>query len=296
MIRSCFVRFQPALRIALLACLLPLPVHQATAADAAPSASMPVNTFIGTQDEGNTFPGASAPFGMIQVSPIGEHYAGWHYTDKRIRGFGHSFLSGAGCWEQGGQLSVLPVTGKIGPGGDFDTSKPGGFDHKKYAAEYSHQGEVGQAGYYKVQLTSYGGITAEATALTRAAAERYTFAADKDTGHVLLNVGQANERHSVVGSEVRVVDDRTVEGKIVTKSFCGGAQYATWFRMVFDRPFATHGIWNEHGGVAGARGPSQQGDSRPHGVWLSFDLKQGRAVTAVSAISHVDAEGARINL
>jgi putative alpha-1,2-mannosidase len=121
---------------------------------AAPS-TMPVNTFIGTQDEGNTFPGASAPFGMIQVSPTGEHYAGWHYSDARIRGFGHSFLSGAGCWEQGGQLSVLPVTGSIGPGGDFDTKKAESFNYKRYAAEYTHEGEVGQAGYYKVNLTSY---------------------------------------------------------------------------------------------------------------------------------------------
>lgn len=275
----------------LAACLLPVAAQCAQAAG-----DMPVNTFIGTKDEGNTFPGASAPFGMIQVSPIGEHYAGWHYSDKLIRGFGHSFLSGAGCWEQGGQLSVLPVTGRIGPGGDFDTSKKDSFDHKKYGAEFSHDGEVGQAGYYKVSLTSYGGITAEATALTRAAAERYTFNPDKGTGHLLLNVGQANERHSVVGSEVHVVDDRTVEGRIVTKSFCGGAQYATWFRMVFDRPFTANGVWNELGGIPGARGPSMQGDSRPHGVWLTFDLKQGASVTAVSAISHVDAEGARINL
>lgn len=257
---------------------------------------MPVNTFIGTQDEGNTFPGASAPFGMIQVSPSGEHYAGWRYSDARIRGFGHSYLSGAGCWEQGGQLSVLPVTGRIGPGGDFDTAKPESFDYKRYAASYSHDGEVGQAGYYKVQLTSYGGITAEATALTRAAAERYTFAAGTDTGHVLLNLGQANERHSVVGSEVKVLGDRSVEGKIVTRSFCGGAQYTTWFRIVFDQPFAAHGIWDDHGGWPGASGPSQQGDSRPHGVWLTFDLKHGTAVTAVSAISHVDIEGARSNL
>jgi hypothetical protein len=263
---------------------------------AAAPAAMPVNTFIGTQDEGNTFPGASAPFGMIQVSPTADHYAGYRYSDKRIRGFGHSYLSGAGCWEQGGQLSVLPVTGSIGPGGDFDTAKPGSFDYKKYAAEYSHEGEVGQAGYYKVQLTSYGGITAEATALTRAAAERYTFAPGTASGHVLLNLGQANERHSVVGSEVKVVDERSVEGKIVTNSFCGGAKYTTWFRIVFDQPVVAHGIWDERGGWPGTNGPSQAGEARPHGVWLSFDLKNGRAVTAVSAISHVDAEGARINL
>jgi predicted alpha-1,2-mannosidase len=269
----------------LVALALPLAAH----------ADTPVNTFIGTQDDGNTFPGASAPFGMIQVSPTGEHYAGWRYGDARIRGFGHSYLSGAGCWEQGGQLSVLPVTGRIGPGGDFDTAKADSFDYKRYAAAYSHEGEVGQAGYYKVQLTSYGGITAEATALTRAAAERYTFAGSGG-GHVLLNLGQANERHSVVGSEVRVLDQRSVEGKIVTKSFCGGAQYTTWFRIMFDQPFVAHGIWDDRGGKPGAHGPSQQGEARPHGVWLSFDLAQGRAVTALSAISHVDAEGARANL
>ncbi|MBV7535488.1 GH92 family glycosyl hydrolase [Duganella sp. sic0402] len=279
-----------------LLAVLTLPMGVTMAVTAAPPNTTPVNTFIGTQDEGNTFPGASAPFGMIQVSPTGEHYAGWRYSDSRIRGFGHSYLSGAGCWEQGGQLQVLPVTGKIGPGGDFDTAKPGGFDYKKYAAEYTHEGEVGQAGYYKVKLTSYGGITAEATALTRAAAERYTFAANAASGNVLLNVGQANERHSVTGSEVTVVDDRTVEGQITTKSFCGGAQYTTWFRMHFDQPFTAHGIWDDRGGQLGAKGPSQQGEARPHGVWLSFDLKQGKAVTAVSAISHVDIEGARTNL
>lgn len=282
--------------ILLAACALPLAAQSTAAPVGMPAGTMPVNTFIGTQDEGNTFPGASAPFGMIQVSPSGEHYAGWRYSDTRIRGFGHSYLSGAGCWEQGGQLQVLPVTGRIGPGGDFDTAKPDSFDYKRYAAGYSHEGEVGQAGYYKVQLTSYGGITAEATALTRAAAERYAFAAGTDSGHLLLNLGQANERHSVVGSEVRVLNDHSVEGKIVTKSFCGGAQYTTWFRIVFDQPFAAHGIWDDRGGWPGANGPSQQGDSRPHGVWLSFDLTHGRAVTAVSAISHVDAEGARANL
>ncbi|GJI93959.1 alpha-1 2-mannosidase [Duganella caerulea] len=260
------------------------------------AAPAPVNTFIGTQDDGNTFPGASAPFGMLQVSPIGEHYAGWHYTDPKIRGFGHFFLSGAGCWEQGGQLSVLPVTGSIGKGGTFDTSKADSFDHKRYASEYTHDGEVGDAGYFKVKLTSYGGITAETTALTRAAAERYTFAPGTAQGHVLVNLGQANERHSVVGSSLRVVDDHSVEGKIVTRSFCGGAQYATWFRMEFDHPFTAHGIWNETGGTPGSRQPSLQGDSRPHGAWFTFDVKDKQAVTAISAISHVDADGARRNL
>ena len=262
-----------------------------------------VNTRIGTRGEGNTFPGASAPFGMIQVSPITGYYAGYRYDDPKIRGFGHSFVSGAGCWEQGGQVAVLPATGSIGPGGDFDTTDPkaASFDYRNYAAAYSHDGEVGQAGYYRVHLSAApagkdGGIDAEVTAMPRAAAERYTFAAGKKTGHVLVNVGQANEKHEVVGSVIDVVGDRAVEGKLVTKSFCGGAQYTTWFRIEFDRPFKAFGTWDKDGGVPGSRhGMGVQWDVA-NGAWLSFDLGGLRSVTAISAISHVDAEGARRNL
>lgn len=263
---------------------------------AAPPINQLVNTFIGTKDEGNTFPGASAPFGLIQVSPIGSHYAGWQYADAKIRGFGHSFISGAGCWEQGGQLSILPVTGSIGPAGRFDTAKADSFDQRNYAASYTHRGEVGRAGYYKVQLTDYGGIEVEATALARASAERYTFAAGASEGHLLVNVGQANERHSVVGSDLQVVGDRAIEGKIVTQSFCGGKQYATWFRTEFSRPFASFGVWNGDGGRPNVRSVSMEGDARMHGAWFTFDLTGDRSVVAVTAISHVDAAGARRNL
>ncbi len=280
--------------VAGLACLLALAFVPSL--PAAPLAlEREVNTFIGSKDDGNTFPGASAPFGLIQVSPIGSHYSGWRYDDEKIRGFGHSFVSGAGCWEQGGQVSVLPVTGSIGPGGDFDTADAKRFDHKRYASAYSHDGEVGQAGYYRVRLTDYGGIDVEATARTRAAAERYTFGAGSAEGHVLVNLGQANERHSVIGSVIDVVGDRAVEGKLVTKSFCGGHQYTTWFRIEFDRPFKAFGTWGEQGGLPGAR-HSMEGELKPNGAWLSFDLADGKAVTATSAISHVDAEGARNNL
>jgi len=178
-----------------------------------------VNTFIGTQDEGNTFPGASAPFGMIQVSPIGSHYAGWQYTDKKIRGFGHFFLSGAGCFEQGGLVSVLPVTGTIGAGAKstFDTNNPEAFDQTRYAAAFDHQGEIGKPGYYKVRLTAdsnqhVGGIDAETSALTRVGAERYTFAQGTQA-HVLVNLGQATVRHRVIHSNLRIVDDHSVEAR-----------------------------------------------------------------------------------
>ncbi|MCR6489424.1 GH92 family glycosyl hydrolase [Amycolatopsis sp. OK19-0408] len=250
-----------------------------------------VNTFIGTQDEGNTFPGASAPFGMTQVSPITSHYAGYRYTDTAIRGFGHFFLSGAGCWEQGGLVSTLPTTGEVGPGKAFDTTKASTFDQKQYAAPFTHDGEVGKPGYYKVHLTGYGGVDVETTAATRAGVERYTFAKSGDN-NVFVNVGQANDKEPVTGSSIRVVDDRTVEGTVESQAFCGGKAYTTYFTTKFDKPFKASGTWSPDGGTPGSR--SSAGGAGLRGAWLTFGGQS--QVTAATAISQVDAQGARVNL
>ncbi len=250
-----------------------------------------VNTFIGTQDEGNTFPGASAPFGMTQVSPITSHYAGYRYTDTAIRGFGHFFLSGAGCWEQGGLVSTLPTTGEVGPGKAFDTAKAATFDQKQYASPFTHDGEVGKPGYYKVHLTGYGGVDVETTAATRAGVERYTFAKPGDA-NVFVNVGQANDKEPVTGSSIRVVDDRTVEGTVESQAFCGGKAYTTYFTTKFDKPFTAFGTWSPTGGTPGSR--ASEGGAGLRGAWLTF--AGGGQVTATTAISQVDAAGARGNL
>ena len=226
-----------------------------------------VNTFIGTKDEGNTFPGASMPFGKAQSSPIGSHYAGYRYDDQVIRGFGHFFLSGAGCWEQGGLVSILPITGAL----------PSSFDHREYGARYHHEGEVGKPGYYRVRLD--GGITAECTATLRTGVERFTFPAE---GTVLVNVGQANDKEPVFASAIRVVDDRTLAGSVTAQAFCGGKPYTTYFTTTFDRPFRRSGAWGGAQGGAGLRG-----------AWVSFDAGP---VTAATALSQVDAEGATKNL
>nr|WP_275584908.1 GH92 family glycosyl hydrolase [Saccharothrix algeriensis] len=238
------------------------------AADAQTDPVESVNTFIGTKDDGNTFPGAAMPFGKAHSSPIGAHYAGWRYDDPVIRGFGHFFLSGAGCHEQGGLVSVLPTTGL-----------PSSFDHRRYGVGYSHDGEVGKPGYYRVRLAS--GITVESTATTRTGVERFAFPAGA-TPHVLVNVGQANDKEPVTGSSVRVVDDRTLAGTVTAQAFCGGKPYTTHFTTMFDRPFERTGNWGGAEGGAGLRGQ-----------WVRF---ADGPVTAATAISHVDAEGAAKNL
>ncbi|MER6988107.1 GH92 family glycosyl hydrolase [Saccharopolyspora hirsuta] len=269
---------------ALTATQLPATAHPADPVRA-------VNTFIGTKDEGNTFPGASAPFGMTQVSPIGTHYAGWRYDDTRIKGFGHFFLSGAGCWEQGGLVSTLPTTGSIGagPGHDFDINAPSTFDQDQYAAAYTHDGEVGEAGYYRTRLTDYGGIDVEATADTRVGVERYTF--ENGPAHVFLNVGQANERNPVKASGLDVVDERTVRGWVRSKGFCGGRDYTLWFTTRFDKPVESFGTWQPDGGRFDRR--SVSGGEGLRGAWLTFADDQ---VTATTSISYVDAAGADANL
>lgn len=237
-----------------------------------------MNTFIGTQDEGNTFPGASMPFGKAHSSPITAHYAGYRYGDPVIRGFGHFFLSGAGCWEQGGLVSILPVYGPL----------PGVFDQRRYAARYAHDGEVGKPGYYKVRLDR--DITVECTATTRTGVERYTFPSGSN-GTLLVNVGQANEKEPVSASSVRIVGDNTIVGTVESQAFCGGRPYVTHFATRFDRPFTAFGTWSPGGSAPNTR--ESAGGAGLRGAWVTF---APGPVTAITALSHVDADGAALNL
>ncbi|GAB2818379.1 GH92 family glycosyl hydrolase [Lentzea nigeriaca] len=237
-----------------------------------------VNTFIGTKDEGNTFPGASMPFGKTHSSPVGSHYAGYRYDDPVIRGFGHFFLSGAGCWEQGGLVPILPTFGTL----------PSSFDHKRYGARYTHDGEIGKPGYYKVKLDR--DITVECTATTRVGVERYTFPSGVN-GTLLVNVGQANDKEPVFASSVKVVDDRTITGTVETQAFCGGRPYTTYFTTRFDRPFNEFGTWSPSGAEPGQR--ESTGGAGLRGAWVTFEPGP---VTACTALSQVDGQGAANNL
>lgn len=161
-----------------------------------------VNPFIGTQNEGNTYPGASVPFGMVQLSPDTGHNTGYDYGENHIRGFSSVHLSGVGCG-LGGDLPTLPTTGDV-----TET------DYAKYAAEFSHDDEKASPGYYRVGLKT--GIDAELTATQRTGVQRYTFPAT-DKANVLLNAGQS--LHKTLSSEVEILDNRTVRTAIKGSGF-----------------------------------------------------------------------------
>ncbi|WP_406334994.1 GH92 family glycosyl hydrolase [Streptomyces sp. NBC_00203] len=236
-----------------------------------------VDPFIGTANEGNTFPGAAVPFGMVQFSPDTGHKTGYDYSQNHIRGFSLVHLSGVGC-ALGGDLPVLPTTG--------DVTRT---DYATYQAEFSHDSEKASPGYYKVGLKT--GIGAELTATARTGVQRYTFPAT-DKANVLLNAGQS--LHRTVSTKVEILDDRTVRTAITGSGFCRATKPYTVYTLTrFDRPFTTSGTWN---GDTVTEGSKESVSTGRGGAFVRFDTTKDRTVEATTALSYVDAGGAAANL
>ncbi|MEU1296067.1 GH92 family glycosyl hydrolase [Streptomyces sp. NPDC005840] len=245
----------------------------ALAADRDGSLTDLVNPFIGTQNEGNTYPGAAVPFGMVQFSPDTGHNTGYDYAQDHIRGFSLVHLSGVGCG-LGGDLPVLPTTG--------DVTRT---DYAAYAAGFGHDDESASPGYYRVGLDT--GIEAELTATARTGVQRYTFPAT-DKANVLLNAAQS--LHSGVSAKVEVLDSRTVRTAITGRGFCQDTEPYTVYTVTrFDRPFTAHGTWDGATVTPGA-------DTGTGGAYVRFDTTKDRTVEATTALSYVDARGAALNL
>ncbi|MFG2275642.1 GH92 family glycosyl hydrolase [Streptomyces chartreusis] len=258
--------------------LSPAPaVAQGTEAAAGQLTSL-VNPFIGTQNFGNTFPGASAPFGMVQVSPDTGGQGGYDYQQDKILGFSQTHLSGVGCSVMG-EVPLMPTTGAV------DSVDP-----DVYRSAYSHDDEDAEPGYYRVGLKKYG-IDAELTATPRTGWQRYTFPST-DRANVLFNTGRANQK--VYGSEVHVVGDRTVEGRVEAGNFCAGKdRHTVYFTATFDRPFASHGTWRGTTPSPGERDAAGEGGN---GAWVTFDAAADRDVVVKVGLSYTGVEGARKNL
>src|SRR6476659_2038346 len=173
-----------------------------------------VDPLIGTGPEGHTFPGASAPFGMVQLSPdtqirpFKQSYkwaAGYRYEDKTILGFSHTHFSGAGHSDLGDVL-LTPISGENVP------LEPGDAEgtHAGYRSRFSHESERAEPGYYAVTLAD-SRVRAELTASERVGVHRYTFPADTKR-HLLLDLRSSiyNYPGKVLWSRVRIRKDGTV--------------------------------------------------------------------------------------
>ena len=190
-------------------------------AGAASPATNPSSTFadvdpmIGTGPDGHTYPGATVPFGMVQLSPdtwIGDfrhsyaHAAGYRYDDPTIQGFSHTHFSGAGHSDLGDVL-VMPVAGTV-PLDPGDPARPG----SGYRSRFSHDTEHAEPGYYAVTLSD-SGVRAELTATRRAGVHRYGFPAGR-LAHLLIDLRQSiyNYPGKVLWSRMTLHPDGTLTG------------------------------------------------------------------------------------
>lgn len=176
--------------------LLLIPGLRAAAQTAPENLSQYVKPIIGTQRMGHTYPGATVPFGMVQLSPdtdtlpyemngkynkdVYKYCAGYQYDDKTIVGFSHTHFSGTGHSDLGDFL-VMPTVGelKLNPG---QAHQP----RSGFRSAFSHTNETAEAGYYKVKLDDYN-IMAELTATNRVGFHQYTFP-KSDQSHIVLDL------------------------------------------------------------------------------------------------------------
>ncbi|HTL72626.1 MAG TPA: GH92 family glycosyl hydrolase [bacterium] len=193
-----------------------------------------VRPFVGAQGEGNTFPGPSVPFGMVQISPDTDTTnwntdSGYEYTDPTIQGFSLTHLSGTGCPDLGDFLFVPQV--------GTPEFVPGAKDHPEsgYQSLFSHADELAAAGYYKVKLQK-SGVTAELTAGERSGMLRFTFPASAeasiltDLNHV-INGG----RWQIAESRLRIEDGSTVTGFHLVNGWA--KERYLYFAARYSRPF-----------------------------------------------------------
>ncbi|WP_184110498.1 GH92 family glycosyl hydrolase [Sphingomonas abaci] len=266
-----------------------------------------VNPMIGTGGEGHTFPGAVAPFGMVQFSPDTDtscvvrecysHAAGYRYADPTIQGFSLTHFSGAGHSDLGDFL-MMPVAGDDVPLAPGDPGKPG----SGYRSRYDHAAEVARPGYYAVVLKDRG-VHAELTAGTRIGVARYRAASRTQPMHLVLDLRSSlyNYPGKVLWSSVRLRPDGIVTGCRQTRGWAPDRTLC--FALRFSAPLTGHAFVSTETDVTykGFQGPGRGSDAVAERAGRSlvarFDFGPlDRAIEVTSAISSVDEAGAIANL
>lgn len=238
-----------------------------------------VNPFIGTDFTGNTYPGAQAPFGMVQLSPDNglpgwDRISGYFYPDSTIAGFSHTHLSGTGAGDLY-DISFMPVTLPY-----KEAEAPLGIHSK-----FSHDDESATAGYYRVLLKDYN-IHVELTATERCGIQRYTFPEAKAA--IFLNLKKAMNWDFTNDTQVEIVDSVTIQGYRFSDGWARDQHI--YFYTRFSKPFTSVQIdttaiikdENHIGTATIAR--------------FDFDTQKGEQIIVSTAISGVSMEGAAKNL
>lgn len=271
-----------------------------------------VNPLIGTEKMGHTYPGATAPFGAVQLSPdtdtvsyeldgkynkdVYKYCAGYRYEDKTIVGFSHTHFSGTGHSDLGDFL-VMPTVGKLQMNPGTANNPESGF-----RSRFSHDEETAQAGYYSVNLKD-DNIKAELTATIRTGFHQYTFPKSEET-HIILDLmhGIYNYDDKTVWTYVRVVNDTLITGYRQTN---GWARTRTvYFAMSFSKPFKSYGRkdFDEAQVYRGFWRKFNQNENFPEiagkkiRMHFDFDTEEGEKIRIKFALSPVSQSNALLNM
>jgi predicted alpha-1,2-mannosidase len=253
-----------------------------------------VDVFIGTGGHGHCYPGATVPFGMVQLSPdtgVGDwdHCSGYHHDDTSIMGFSHTHLSGTGAADLL-DILLMPGTGAAHnePGSREDPSQG-------YRSRFSQATERGEPGYYTVFLEDYK-IKAEMTTTERVGVHRYTFPADA-TSHFVVDLAHGTidppQRMycNVISAEMHVAGNDTITGGRRVEEWAPGRYI--YFAMKFSKPFANAEIFSDSKPLGVAARKAQ-------GKFLKCVVRcptaKDEVIVVKVGISAVSIEGARRNL
>jgi len=253
-----------------------------------------VNPLIGTAGHGHTFPGATVPFGMVQLSPdtYNEGWdwcSGYHYSDSSIMGFSHTHLSGTG---RGELLDVLmmPTTGPVQFEPGSKENPDGG-----YRSRFSHQSEIAKPGYYSVMLDDYQ-IKAELTATCRAGFHRYSFGND-EKANLIIDMAHSFKTDSILDSHIRIISDSLIVGSHRSKGWGEGdekyfAEHQVFFAARLSQPLINVTFSVDGDIVENIREVS----GRLVKSNLVFDISKHKELLVKVGISSVDLDGALKNL
>lgn len=236
-----------------------------------------VNPFVGTDAHGHTFPGATMPFGMVQLSPdtrLGgwDGASGYHYSDSEIYGFSHTALNGTGVGDYN-DILLMPVVGEAV------------FINEEYKSPFKKENERAEAGYYSVFLDKPA-VLAEMTASTRVGYHRYTFPESNEASIII----DLEHRDRVVESWIEFVSDTEIRG--LRRSTNWANDLVWYFYMEFSKPFERKGIAVDNE----LQADLTFADGQNIKAFVGFNTDEGEPIEVKVALSAVDAEGAYKNL
>ncbi len=243
-----------------------------------------VDPFIGTDGLGHTFPGASLPFGMVQLSPDTrltekDGFIGYHYSDDTIYGFSHTHLSGINQVEYG-DILLMPFVGRINTQQGFAENS-----ESSCKSKFNHEKEEASPGYYRVWLENYG-IDVQLTATQRVGFHKYTFPQNSNA-NVVIDLAHGDP---VLESSISIVSTTEIEG--TRRSRAWAKDQVVYFVASFSKPFDGYGCAVDdklEDGLNNAEGQDIK-------AYVRFNTDNLEEILVKVGISAVSIDGARTNL